>query len=74
AYADPQALARQMVETVEHPTAGLLRLPGIPFKLSRTPASVRRPPPLAGQHTDELLTWLGYGPDEVAALRAAEVV
>lgn len=74
AYTDPQAVARRMVETVEHPTAGLLRLPGIPFKLARTPASVRRPPPLAGEHADELMTWLGYGPDEVAAFRRAGVV
>ncbi|HEX5465470.1 MAG TPA: CoA transferase [Candidatus Limnocylindrales bacterium] len=74
AYAEPQAQVRRMVETVEHPTAGPLRLPGIPFKLARTPASVRRAPPLPGQHTDELLAWLGYGPAEIAALRAAEVV
>ena len=74
AYADPQAAARRMVETVEHPTAGPLRLPGIPFKLARTPASVRRPPPLVGQHTEELLAWLGYGPEEVGDLRRDGIV
>ena len=74
AYAEPQAGARHMVETVDHPTAGPIRLPGIPFKLSRTPASVRRPPPLAGQHTDELLAWLGYDPAEIRSLRRDGVV
>jgi crotonobetainyl-CoA:carnitine CoA-transferase CaiB-like acyl-CoA transferase len=51
-----QAKARDMVATVEHPTAGLLRLLGVPFKFSETPTSIRRPPPLLGEHTDEVLT------------------
>ncbi|HEX5451587.1 MAG TPA: CoA transferase [Candidatus Limnocylindrales bacterium] len=74
AFAEPQAAVRRMIETVEHPTAGPLRLPGIPFKLSRTPASIRRPPPLPAEHSDEILAWLGYGPDEIEALRSARVV
>src|SRR5262245_43549056 len=52
---EPHTAARDMVETVEHPTIGELRLLGIPFKLSATPATVRRPPPTLGQHTDEIL-------------------
>jgi formyl-CoA transferase/CoA:oxalate CoA-transferase len=73
-FRDPQVLARRMVETVEHPTIGAVRMTGVPFKLSATPAAVRTPPPLLGQHTDELLGWLGYDAAEVAALRQAEVV
>ena len=53
---DPHTAARRMVETVEHPTVGALRLLGIPFKFSDTTCSVRRPPPTLGQHTDEVLT------------------
>jgi len=49
-----QVKARGMIETVEHPTVGELRLVGIPFKFSATPASVRRPPPLLGEHTAEI--------------------
>jgi glutaryl-CoA transferase len=69
-FADPQVLARGMVETVAHPTLGELRLPGIPFKLSRTPATVRSAPPLLGEHTDEVLAWLGYDAPAIRQLRA----
>ena len=73
-FADPQVLARRMVETVEHPTIGPLRLTGVPFKLAATPAAVRTAPPLIGQHTDELLAWLGYEEEDVARLRDEGVV
>ncbi len=70
-FADPQVLARDMVATVEHPTVGDLRLAGIPFKFATTPGSIRRPPPLLGQHTDEVLTELGYSASEIERLRAS---
>jgi formyl-CoA transferase len=73
-FAEPQVLARRMVETVEHPTIGPLRLTGVPFKFSATPASVRTPPPLLGQHADELLAWLGYEAGDVARLRDEGIV
>ena len=73
-FADPQVLAREMVQTVEHPTAGPLRLTGVPYKLAATPARVRRAPPLVGQHGAELLDWLGYDAAEIARLRAERVV
>src|SRR5690606_16578613 len=50
-----QVKARRMVETVTHPAIGELRLAGIPFKFSATPASIRRPPPLLGEHTAEVV-------------------
>ena len=58
---DPQVLAREMVVTVPHPTIGDLKLLGIPFKFSGTPASIRRPPPLLGEHTAEVLAEYGGG-------------
>jgi glutaryl-CoA transferase len=73
-FADPQTLARHMVESVAHPTIGELRTTGIPFKLSRTPGSIRRAPPLLGQHTGEVLAELGFSPDEVAEMRRSGVV
>ena len=72
---DPHTLAREMVRTVNHPAAGELKLVGIPFRMNGTPAAVRRPPPLLGQHTDEVLgTELGVGGERLAQLRAAKVI
>ena len=71
---DPHTAARRMVETVAHPTIGDLKMLGIPFKLSGTPAAVSRPPPTLGQHTDEVLTELGMDAAAIAALRSQKVV
>ena len=51
---DPQVIAREMVQTTTHPTIGEVRLLGFPFKFSATPASLRRHPPLLGEHTAEI--------------------
>jgi formyl-CoA transferase/CoA:oxalate CoA-transferase len=74
ALAHPQVVARNMVVTAEHPTAGKLRMTGSPIKLSRYTATVRRPPPELGEHTDEVLRELGYTDQDIVALRDAGVV
>jgi succinate---hydroxymethylglutarate CoA-transferase len=72
---DPHTTARDMVRTVSHPTAGELRMLGIPFRFSATPAAIRRPPPTLGQHTDEVLREeLGLGAERIARLRAEGVI
>ena len=69
--ADPQISARQMVTTIQHATAGPLRLLGIPVKLSDTPGVVATPPPLLGAHTERvLMNDLGETGDSIARLRA----
>src|SRR5438093_1608918 len=60
ALAMPQARARDMDVTVEHPVLGPIRQIGVPFKLSATPASIRSAPPLLGEHADEILPELGF--------------
>jgi crotonobetainyl-CoA:carnitine CoA-transferase CaiB-like acyl-CoA transferase len=68
-FEHPQAEARGLALEAEHVTAGPVQLIGFPYKLSRTPAAVRRPSPLLGQHTAEVLVeLLGYSAQEVTAL------
>ena len=71
----PHTLARDMVRTVKHDTAGDLRLVGIPFQMNGTPATIRRPPPRLSEHTDEVLgTELGLSGERLAQLRADKVI
>jgi glutaryl-CoA transferase len=75
ALSHPHTAARRMVETAEHPLIGELKMLGIPFKFSDTPASVRRAPPTLGQHTDAILAQeLGLTDREIAQLRHDKVV
>jgi crotonobetainyl-CoA:carnitine CoA-transferase CaiB-like acyl-CoA transferase len=74
ALRDPHNLARQMVVEVDHPTLGKVKHVGIGTKLSDTPGSVRSTAPLAGQHTDDVLSSIGYDAAGVAALRERGVV
>ncbi len=72
---DPQAQARDMVQTIEHPTAGTIELLGPVAKLSATPAAIRSAPPLLGADTDALLTSeLGLDATELAHLREKGVL
>ena len=69
-FSDPQVLHRGMRAEVPHPTLGTLRLGGIPIKYAATPAAIRLPPPLLGQHTDEILAdVLGYSAGQIKELR-----
>lgn len=71
---DPQIAARQMVQEVEHPTAGTIKLLGPVAKLSETPATIRTAPPLLGADTDEILARLGYDAAAIVQLRVDGVV
>ncbi len=74
ALAEPQAIARDMIMTTDHPLAGMIQLAGFPFKMSETPLTLRHAPPLFGQQSEEILEELGYGADERARLIADGVV
>jgi formyl-CoA transferase len=69
-FAAPQVRHRDMLVEVQHPTAGTVRMAGIPVKFSVTPASIRLPPPMLGQHTNEVLSsWLGMNGLEIEQLK-----
>jgi crotonobetainyl-CoA:carnitine CoA-transferase CaiB-like acyl-CoA transferase len=74
ALASPQAQALGSRVRLDHPALGPVDQVGIPFELSGTPASIRRPPPLLGEHTDEVLAELGYDLKAIERLKRAGVV
>jgi crotonobetainyl-CoA:carnitine CoA-transferase CaiB-like acyl-CoA transferase len=71
ALADPHTVARDMVVEVAHPTAGNFKMLGIPVKLSHTPGAIRRPAPLLGEHTAEVLGELEPAGRKEAAIAEA---
>jgi crotonobetainyl-CoA:carnitine CoA-transferase CaiB-like acyl-CoA transferase len=70
-FAEPQVKARGVKIEVEHPVAGKLPMVASPMRFSGTPLEHKTPPPLLGEHTDEILQRvLGKKVDEIARLRA----
>ena len=72
--AHPQIEALEVVDSFDHPTAGTVRTIRPVARLTASPLTIRTPPPLLGQHTDEVLDQLGVDAVERAALRSAGVI
>jgi len=70
----PQVRHRGTLETVEVDGVGEVRLFGLSAQLKKTPGAIDSPPPRLGEHTDDVLTSLGYTGKEIAALREKGVV
>jgi formyl-CoA transferase/CoA:oxalate CoA-transferase len=73
AVQDPQVLARGMVAELDY-RGGPLRTLACPVRLTRTPASVRTPPPAVGEHSDEILAAYGYGPADIERLHSTGAI
>jgi crotonobetainyl-CoA:carnitine CoA-transferase CaiB-like acyl-CoA transferase len=68
-YEDPQVLARGMKREMPHPTAGTVPIASSPLKFSDSPVEYRRPPPMLGEHTEQVLSEkLGLSAEEILAL------
>jgi len=72
--ADPQVRHREMIVTIDDPARGTQRTLGIPIKLSETPGRIRTPPAAFGEHTDEVLSEVGYSSAEIGEFRKSGVV
>jgi CoA:oxalate CoA-transferase len=73
-FRDPQVMGQDMVLEVDHPGYGMVRMLGFPIKFSGLPCRVRRPAPGLGEHSDEILTELGYAAAARQALREDGVI
>ncbi|HEX9037273.1 MAG TPA: CoA transferase [Ktedonobacterales bacterium] len=69
----PQALHAGLVQKMEHPTTGVVRVVDTPLRLDETPATLRLAPPTLGEHTAEILDELGYDDATIAAWRESGV-
>lgn len=73
-FSNPQVPARGMRKSASHPTAGEVEMPGSPMHFSRTPTEMWGHPPRLGEHTDEVLTEVGYEETRIGDLYAAGVL
>lgn len=73
-HQDPQAIARDMIVEVDHPTAGAVKTIGHPVKYSHTPTKVEMAAPVLGQHSREVLAEIGYDPERIEALVKSKAV
>jgi formyl-CoA transferase/CoA:oxalate CoA-transferase len=71
---DLQVSHLQMIEQVPHPKIPDLALCGLPIRFSETPGGIQTAPPMHGEHTDQVLSGLGYSPAKISELRLKGVV
>ena len=71
---DPSLAERGIMQTIQHPTTGAVKIPAWPVRFDGTPPRVK-PSPLLGEHSAEVLSgWLGMSPQDVEALRQEGIV
>ncbi len=74
ALADPHIAARNMVEEIDHPKIGRMKMMGRPIKSTGDLTAIRKPAPWLGQHSVEVLRSLEYPEKEIESLFSEEIV
>ncbi len=74
AVEDPQILANNYITDFDHPIFGPIKVVGIPYRFSKTPAGLTKAAPELGEHTEEILLETGYTGEEIAELRDKGVI
>lgn len=70
---DPQVIYNGMIKTIPHPVAGNIKVINCPIDFSKTPASIRKAPPLLGEHNEEILKELGYTDEMIQELKGENI-
>ncbi|MFQ6030809.1 MAG: CaiB/BaiF CoA transferase family protein [Dehalococcoidia bacterium] len=73
-FSDPQVLHRQMLLEMPHPTLGSIKQTGLPLKFSETPGGLDQPPPLLGEHNQQILQELGYSDADIEQMAERAVI
>ena len=73
-FQDPQVQYNKIAVEIGHEILGSFRYVGLPFHLMGTPGGPQSPPPMIGEHTDEILTSLGFAKEEIARLKEQRVI
>ncbi|MEO0565673.1 MAG: CoA transferase, partial [Chloroflexota bacterium] len=71
---DPQVAHNDLIQEIEHPKAGKIKVIGMPVQFSETPGTIRLAPPIVGEHTDEVLAEIGYSTEDIATFHAEAIV
>jgi crotonobetainyl-CoA:carnitine CoA-transferase CaiB-like acyl-CoA transferase len=75
AFGELEATSPGMTQRIDHPGVGSLSQLGVPFHFSNCAGDLRRPPPMLGEHTEQVLAdLLGRSPAQIAQLREAQVI
>lgn len=73
-FTDPQVLHREMLQEINHPKAGKIKVLGVPIKMDGVSTTIRAHPPMLGEHTIEVLHTLGYSDAEIKKLEQEKAV
>lgn len=71
---DPQVAHNNLIQELDHPKAGRIKVIGMPVEFSETPGTIRLAPPTVGQHTDDILREAGFNDEQIAAFHTEGIV